>query len=167
VIVARGIHRIRDGFVTQHSVLVDYGESTHEIPEDLYRRHGYQPPFEQLPWQDEDEGDAAQPATRQVRRRTDRIRWQVPQRRLLDSQSSLSSLFEGSLPRPKSDVFDFDHSMEVRNRVNPISDASGEREVGSRASRTIPSAPHVARAPRARHDPAKAIDPFNRPRSVR
>jgi hypothetical protein len=61
MIVARGIHRIRDGFVTQHSVLVDYGDSTHEIPEDLYRRHGYQPPFEQLPWQDEDEGDAARP----------------------------------------------------------------------------------------------------------
>jgi hypothetical protein len=58
--MARGLRRTRDGFVTEHGVLVDYGNSTSgEVPESQYRARGYQPPFEQLPWQAEDEGDNA------------------------------------------------------------------------------------------------------------
>jgi hypothetical protein len=56
----RGVYRIRDGWVTQHSVLVDFGTSTlKEVSESQYRDEGYQPPFEQLPWKMEDEGDLA------------------------------------------------------------------------------------------------------------
>jgi hypothetical protein len=55
-----GLCRVRDGWVTQHSVLVDVGELIpKEMPESRYREKGYQPPFEQLPWKMEDEGDAA------------------------------------------------------------------------------------------------------------
>jgi len=56
----RGLYRVRDGWVTQHSVLVEVDDSTpKEMPERQYREKGYQPPFEQLPWKMEDEGDAA------------------------------------------------------------------------------------------------------------
>lgn len=56
----RGLYRVRDGWVTQHSVLVDVGDSTpKEMSESQYREKGYQPPFEQLPWKMEDEGDVA------------------------------------------------------------------------------------------------------------
>jgi hypothetical protein len=55
---ARGVRRIRDGFVIEHGVLVDYGDATsEEVPESQYRARSYQPAFEQLPWQAEDEGD--------------------------------------------------------------------------------------------------------------
>jgi surface antigen len=56
--MARGLYRIRDGWVTQHSVRVkfDRGEE-HEISEAEYRSRGYVPAFEELPWQVEDEGD--------------------------------------------------------------------------------------------------------------
>jgi hypothetical protein len=58
--MSRGLYRVRDGWVTQHSVLVDVGDSTpKEMPESQYREKGYQPSFEQLPWKMEDEGDAA------------------------------------------------------------------------------------------------------------
>ena len=56
----RGLHRLRDGWVTQHSVLVDVDDSARkEMPESQYREKGYQPPFERLPWKMEDEGNAA------------------------------------------------------------------------------------------------------------
>jgi hypothetical protein len=56
----RGLYRVRDGWVTQHSVCVDVGGATpKEMPESEYREKGHQPPFEQLPWKMEDEGDAA------------------------------------------------------------------------------------------------------------
>jgi hypothetical protein len=52
--MARGLHRIRDGWETQHSVLVRYddGKET-EIPQDHYDLKGYMPIFEELPWKDE------------------------------------------------------------------------------------------------------------------
>jgi hypothetical protein len=56
--MAQGLYRIRDGWVTQHSVRIrqDTGDEE-EIPETQYRSRGYAPPFEKLPWKMEDEGD--------------------------------------------------------------------------------------------------------------
>jgi surface antigen len=56
----RGLYRIRNGWVTQHSVRVEYdNEGEREIPETEYRSRGYAPAFDELPWQVEDEGDVA------------------------------------------------------------------------------------------------------------
>jgi hypothetical protein len=54
---ARGVYRIRMGWGTQHSVMVDYGNTQMEISEEKYRENGYEPPFETLHWKDEG-GDA-------------------------------------------------------------------------------------------------------------
>jgi hypothetical protein len=57
---ARGIYRERDGWGTQHSVRVKYDERQElDVSEDRYRARGYQPPFDQLPWKDEGEGQKA------------------------------------------------------------------------------------------------------------
>jgi surface antigen len=58
--MAKGIHRIKDGWVNQHSVLVKYDEGQEmEMPEDRYRSQGYQPAFENLPWKPETGGSSA------------------------------------------------------------------------------------------------------------
>jgi hypothetical protein len=54
----RGIYREEKGWVTQHSVLVDYGTTRFEISEEKYRQAGYEPAFEQLPWKDKAANDA-------------------------------------------------------------------------------------------------------------
>lgn len=52
--MARGIHRIKDGWTTEHSVIVDYdGIMQIEMPESRYNKAGYAPPFEDLPWSNE------------------------------------------------------------------------------------------------------------------
>ncbi len=56
--MAVGIKRIRDGWATQHSVIVRYPDGQEmEIPQDRYESERYQPPFNQLPWS-EGEQDA-------------------------------------------------------------------------------------------------------------
>ena len=48
--MARGICKIKNGWVTQDSAWVRYDDHTFlEVPEDKYREAGHQPPFEQLP----------------------------------------------------------------------------------------------------------------------
>jgi len=50
----RGVHRIRDGWANQHSVLVRYeGGKELEMPQDRYEASGFDPPFEELPWKEE------------------------------------------------------------------------------------------------------------------
>jgi hypothetical protein len=57
---ARGIYRIRDGWATQHSVMVKYYDGQEsEVPEDQYRAKGYQPSFDELRWKDEGSGKDA------------------------------------------------------------------------------------------------------------
>ena len=52
--MARGIHRIKDGWATEHSVIVDYGGIMQvEMPESRYNAAGYAPPFEGLQWSNE------------------------------------------------------------------------------------------------------------------
>jgi hypothetical protein len=49
----KGRYRIRDGWGTEHSVCVEYEDRTRlEMGESLYRLKRYQPPIEELPWQD-------------------------------------------------------------------------------------------------------------------
>jgi hypothetical protein len=56
----RGIYRERKGWGDQDSVRVKYDEHQElDLPEDRYRNRGYQPPFDQLPWKDEDANDNA------------------------------------------------------------------------------------------------------------
>ena len=54
----RGIYRERKGWGDQDSARVKYDEHQElDLPEDRYRNRGYQPPFDQLPWKDEDTHD--------------------------------------------------------------------------------------------------------------
>ena len=54
----RGIYRERNGWGTQHSVRVKYDEHQElDVAEDRYRARGYQPPFDKLPWEDDDAND--------------------------------------------------------------------------------------------------------------
>lgn len=57
--MAKGIYRERNGWANQHSVFVDYGATSMDVPEDEYRESGHQPPFEQLPWKEEYEAAKA------------------------------------------------------------------------------------------------------------
>jgi hypothetical protein len=54
----KGLYRIRDGWRTEHSVCVEYEDGTHlEMGESLYLIKGYQPPPDELVWQDKDGKD--------------------------------------------------------------------------------------------------------------
>jgi len=49
--VPYGRIRARDGWMTEHSVVVCYPDDHElEIPESEYRKRGYTPPFDELPW---------------------------------------------------------------------------------------------------------------------
>ncbi len=51
-----GLHRIRKGWGTEHSVMVRYEDGYKmEMPQSRYEDRGYQPPFDQLPWLEEDQ----------------------------------------------------------------------------------------------------------------
>ena len=51
----QGIHRERNGWGTQHSVRVKYDQDQElDVAEDRYPARGYQPPFDQSPWKDDD-----------------------------------------------------------------------------------------------------------------
>jgi hypothetical protein len=54
---ARGVYREHMGWGDQHSVMVDYGITQMDISEEQYRRDGYDPPFEQLPWRNKEGGN--------------------------------------------------------------------------------------------------------------
>jgi hypothetical protein len=55
---AQGIYRKRNAWGDQHSVRVKYdGGSELEVPEQFYRAEGWQPPFDELPWQGESGSD--------------------------------------------------------------------------------------------------------------
>jgi len=52
---ARGLYRTRNGWGTQHSARVKYDEHQElDLSEDRYRARAYQPPFDQLPWNEDD-----------------------------------------------------------------------------------------------------------------
>ena len=52
---ARGLYRTRNGWGTEHSVRVKYDEHQElDLSEDRYRARAYQPPFDQLPWNEDD-----------------------------------------------------------------------------------------------------------------
>jgi hypothetical protein len=54
----RGLYRERNGWGSQHSAHVKYDEHQElDLPEDRYRARGYQPPFDQLPWKEEEAAD--------------------------------------------------------------------------------------------------------------
>ncbi len=56
----RGIFKVKMGFITQHSVRMmfePYGPF--EVAEDHYRQEGYEPDFDTLPWQEEQESEPA------------------------------------------------------------------------------------------------------------
>jgi hypothetical protein len=58
---ARGVYREHMGWGNQHSVMVDYGPSQMEISEEQYRKDGYDPPFDQLPWRPKDGSNGEAP----------------------------------------------------------------------------------------------------------
>lgn len=73
----RGLFRIQMGFITQHGVRMmfePYGPF--EVAEDHYRKEGYEPEFEALPWKDEYEGGLAaiKPAGEDVTHETEEER---------------------------------------------------------------------------------------------
>jgi hypothetical protein len=52
----RGIRRVRNGWADQHSAVAKYDDgSVLEMPEDEYRALGYKPPFDDLPWKDQED----------------------------------------------------------------------------------------------------------------
>ena len=59
VMEPRGIYRERNGWGNnQNSAHVKYDEHQElDVPEDRYRARGYQPPFDELPWNDEAAND--------------------------------------------------------------------------------------------------------------
>ena len=55
---AKGMYRKRNGWGNQHSVRVKYDGPELEVPENFYRANGWQPPFDELPWESESGSDA-------------------------------------------------------------------------------------------------------------
>jgi hypothetical protein len=55
----KGLFRERNGWGEQHSVRVKYDERQElDLSEDRYRDRGYQPPFDELPWKDDQANNA-------------------------------------------------------------------------------------------------------------
>jgi hypothetical protein len=47
---------VRNGWADQHSAVAKYDDgSVLEMPEDEYRALGYKPPFDDLPWKDQED----------------------------------------------------------------------------------------------------------------
>ena len=57
----RGLYREQNGWAeNEHSARVKYDEHQElDVSERHYRARGYQPPFDELPWKDEDANDNA------------------------------------------------------------------------------------------------------------
>ncbi len=58
--MVHGVIRVSNGRGDQHSVVVDYGRERHEVPEDVYRADGYEPPFDHLPWKEDPQAESPQ-----------------------------------------------------------------------------------------------------------